>query len=146
MWHRCKRVQTPNVLLRSLSLGKSICSLFPLFQLWVKWYHYCSSLNIPLVFGLVWFYGISTSVDYLMSNPLYTYISIYMSCSGWVLWHIKHYKWCNAKSTSYIYFEYIWYDWVLCHLNPCKLFNTKSSLYIYIKYIISLCITAYQPS
>ena len=26
-------------------------------------------------FGLVWFYGISTIVGYLMPNPLYTYIS-----------------------------------------------------------------------
>ena len=25
-------------------------------------------------FGLVWFYGISTLVGYLMPNPLYTYI------------------------------------------------------------------------
>ena len=25
-------------------------------------------------FGLVWFYGISTIVGYLMPNPLYTYI------------------------------------------------------------------------
>ena len=25
-------------------------------------------------FGLVWFYGTSTTVGYLMSNPLYTYI------------------------------------------------------------------------
>ena len=25
-------------------------------------------------FGLVWFYGISTFVGYLMPNPLYTYI------------------------------------------------------------------------
>ena len=27
------------------------------------------------MFGLVWFYGISTIVGYLMINPLYTYIS-----------------------------------------------------------------------
>ena len=25
-------------------------------------------------FGLVWFYGTSTIVGYLMSNPLYTYV------------------------------------------------------------------------
>ena len=25
-------------------------------------------------FGLVWFYGISTIVDYLMPNPVYTYV------------------------------------------------------------------------
>ena len=31
-------------------------------------------------FGLVGFYGISTIVNYLMSNPLYTYILIHMIC------------------------------------------------------------------
>ena len=29
---------------------------------------------IMCLFGLVWFYGISTIVGYLMPNPLYTYI------------------------------------------------------------------------
>ena len=29
---------------------------------------------IMVWFGLVWFYGISTIVGYLMPNPLYTYI------------------------------------------------------------------------
>ena len=29
--------------------------------------------TVPLL-GLVWFYGISTIVGYLMPNPLYTYI------------------------------------------------------------------------
>ena len=32
------------------------------------------------MFGLVGFYGISTIVDYLMPNPLYAYIYIYMIC------------------------------------------------------------------
>ena len=33
------------------------------------------SINEEIVwFGLVWFYGISTFVGYLMPNPLYTYI------------------------------------------------------------------------
>ena len=27
-----------------------------------------------ILFGLVWFYGISTVVDYLMPNSIYTYI------------------------------------------------------------------------
>ena len=30
--------------------------------------------NLVFRFGLVWFYGISTIVGYLMPNPLYTYI------------------------------------------------------------------------
>ena len=58
-------------------------------------------------FGLVWFYGISTIVGYLMPNHLYTYIlDIY---------------------------DLVWFG--LRHINNCRLFNTKSSLYIYIKYI-----------
>ena len=32
-----------------------------------------NALNIS--FDLVWFYGTSIIVDYLMSNPVYTYIS-----------------------------------------------------------------------
>ena len=51
--------------------------------------------------GWVGFYGISTIGGYLMPNP-------HMIWFSWVLWHIKH----------------------------CKLFNAKSSLYIYIKYLI----------
>ena len=31
------------------------------------------------MFGLVWFYGISTLVGYLMPNPVYIYIYIYIS-------------------------------------------------------------------
>ena len=60
-------------------------------------------------FGLVWFYGISTIVGYLMPNPLYTNIlNIY---------------------------DLVWFGWVLWHINHCRLFNAKSSLYKYIKYI-----------
>ena len=60
-------------------------------------------------FGLVGFCGISTIVGYLMSSPLYTYIlNIY---------------------------DLIWFGWDLCHINPCRLFNAKSSLYIYNEYI-----------
>ena len=85
--------------------------------------------------------------------------------SGWVLWHINHCRLFNAKFTSYIYINYIWFGWVgfygistivgylmpdplytyifniiwfglvLWHINHCRLFNAKSSLYIYIKYI-----------
>ena len=29
---------------------------------------------------------------------------------GWVLWHIKHYRLCNTKSSLYIYSKYIWFD------------------------------------
>ena len=115
-------------------------------------------------FGWVGFYGISTIVDYLMPNPLYTYISN-MIWFGWVLWHINPCRLFNAKSSLYIYIKYIWFGlvgfygistlvgylmpnplytyilnmiwlgWVLWHIKPLWLFNAKSSLYIYIKYI-----------
>ena len=58
---------------------------------------------------MVWFYGISTIIGYLMPNPLYTYIF-------------------NIK-------DLVWFGLVLWHINHCRLFNAKSSLYIYIKYI-----------
>ena len=29
----------------------------------------------------------------------------------------------------------IWFGWVLWHFNHCRLFNAKSSLYIYIEYM-----------
>ena len=38
---------------------------------------------------MVWFYGISTIVIYLMPNPFYTYLLNNMIWFGWVLWHIK---------------------------------------------------------
>ena len=51
---------------------------------WVLWHiNHCRLFNAKsflylyikyIRFGLVWFYGISTKVGYLMSNPLYTYI------------------------------------------------------------------------
>ena len=61
-------------------------------------------------FGLLWFYGISTIVDYLMLNALYTYLlNIYMILNiydlvlfGLVLWHINHCRVFNAKSSLYI--------------------------------------------
>ena len=52
-------------------------------------------------FGLVWFYGISTLVDYLMPNSLYTDIlNIYdLVCLG--LMHMNHCRLFNAKSFLY---------------------------------------------
>ena len=70
--------------------------------------------NKYIEFGWVRFYGISTIVGYLMPNLLYTYIYIYI----------------------YIYEIYmIWFVRVLRHINHCRLFTAKSSLYIYIEYI-----------
>ena len=68
-------------------------------------YIYIYILNI---YDLVWFYGISTIVGYLMPNLFYTYVlNIY---------------------------DLVWLGF-LKHINPCRLFNAKSSLYMYIKYI-----------
>ena len=85
-------------------------------------------------YNLVWFYGISTIVGYLMPNPfLYIYL-IYCIWFGLVLWHINHCRLFNAKSFLYIYLIYcIWFGLVLWHINHCRLFNAKSSLYIYIR-------------
>ena len=37
-------------------------------------YTYVLNIYDLVWFGLVWFYGISTIVGYLMPNPIYTYI------------------------------------------------------------------------
>ena len=63
-------------------------------------------------FGWVGFYGISTSVGYLMSNPLYTYILNMYDLDGLVLWHINHCRLFNAKTSLYIYTKYIWFGFV----------------------------------
>ena len=65
-------------------------------------------------FGLVWFYGISTTLGYLRPNPFHTYISnIYDLVSfGLVLWHINHSRLFKAESFSYIYIKYIWFGLV----------------------------------
>ena len=56
-------------------------------------------------FGLVWFYDLSTIVDYFMPNPLYTHTHKYI----------------------YIYIYMIWLG--LAYLSHCRLFNAKSSSY-----------------
>ena len=62
--------------------------------------------------GLVWFYGISTIVGYLMPNPLYTCILDIYDWFDLVLWHINHCGLFNAKSSLYIYIKYIWFGLV----------------------------------
>ena len=95
---------------------------------------------------LVAFYGISTTVGYLMPNPLYTYtLNIYD-----LVWlHINYCRLFNARSSLYIYIRYIWFILVAFYgistivgysmPNPLYTYilniNAKSSLYIYIKYI-----------
>ena len=51
-------------------------------------------------FALVGFYGISTTVVYLMPNPVYTYIlNIYIIWFVWVSWYINHHRLFKAKSS-----------------------------------------------
>ena len=92
------------------------------------------SVYINKWLGLVWFYGISTTVGYLMPNPLYIYI--YMIWFAVVLWHINHCRLFTAKSSLSVYINkwlgLVWFGLVLWHINYCWLFNAKSSLYIYI--------------
>ena len=87
------------------------------------------------IYDLVWFYGISTIVSYLMPNPVYTYIlDIYD-----LVWFygISTIAGCLMPNQVICinYIHLIWLGWVLWHINHCRLFNAKSSLYIYIKYI-----------
>ena len=91
---------------------------------WVLWHiNLCRLFNAKsslyiyiryIWFGLIRFYGISTIVGYLMTNPLCIYVYIYM---------------CVCVC------DLVWFGLVLCHINLCRLFNAKSSLYIYIKYM-----------
>ena len=63
-------------------------------------------------FGLIWFYGTSTIVGSLMTNPFYTNtLNVY----DLVLFgsrHIDHCKLFNAKSFLYIYINYIGFGFV----------------------------------
>ena len=85
-----------------------------------------------------WFYGISTIVGYLMPNPLYTYIfNIYdLVWFGLVLWHINHCRLFNAKSSLYIYIEYIGFGLVgingISTIVGCLMPNSLLYIYIYI--------------
>ena len=101
-------------------------------------------------FGLVWFYGISTTVGYLMPNPLYTYIlNIYMIWFGLVLWHINYCRLFNAKSSLYIYIKYIWFGLVWFYgISTIVGYLMPNPLYTYILNIYDLVwfgFMAYQP-
>ena len=90
-------------------------------------------------FGLVWFYGISTIVVYLMPNPLYTYrLNIYdlVLVGFYGISTIVGYLMPNPLYIDILnIYDLIWLGWVLRHIKLCRLSNAKSSLYIYIKYI-----------
>ena len=103
-------------------------------------------------FGLVWFYGISTIVGYLMPNLLYIYIYIYIYIYDLVwysLWHINHCRLSNAKSSLYIYIKYIWFGLVWFYgISTIVGYLMPNPLYTYILNIYDLVwydFMAYQP-
>ena len=61
----------------------------------------CLYIYINICGWLVVFYDRSVILNYLMPNPVYTYILIYVV--GCVLLQISHSKLFNAKSCLYIY-------------------------------------------
>ena len=90
--------------------------------------------------GFVGFYGMSTTVGYLMPNPLYTYISnIYMIWFCWFLWHVNHCRLFNAKSSLYIYIEYIWFSLVWFYgISTIIGYSMPNPFYTYISNIYDL--------
>ena len=104
-------VEDPNILILGLVTSTiSLCTKPPHhFAPVINSFVASNQLLLSGPLCLVWFYGISTIVGYLMPNPLYTYIlNIY---------------------------DLVWFGWVLWHINHCRLFNAKSLLCMYIKYI-----------
>ena len=100
-------------------------------------------------FGLVEFYGISTTVGYLIPNPLYTYILNIYDLVDWVLWHINHCRLFNTKSSLYIYIKYIWFGLVGFYgISTTVGYLIPNPLYTYILNIYDLVwlgFMAYQP-
>ena len=67
------------------------------------------------MFGLFWFYGISTIVGYNCQILFIHMNKRYMIWFGWVLWFMNHCRLFNAKSSLYKYNKYIrfglfWFD------------------------------------
>ena len=71
-------------------------------------------------FGLVWFYSISNAADYLMLNPVFTYILN--------IWFVNTFYWHTQLNDKQFYFE----QFNLAYVNKVKLFQ------------VLLCITNYS--
>ena len=136
--------------------------MYQIYMIWfggVLWYiNHCglfnakSSLYIYIKyvrFGLVGFYGISTIVGYLMPTPLYTYILNIQDLVWLGLWHINHCGLFNAKSSLYIYIEYIGFSLVGFYgISTIVGYLMPNPLYTYILNICDLVwldFMAYQP-
>ena len=110
------------------------------YFVWILWHiNLCRLFNTKyslhicikhIRFGLVGFYGSSTFVGYLMSNPLYTYILYIQDFLWFGSSTIVGYLMPNPLYT-YILYKIFFLVWLINH---CRLFNAKSSLYIYFKY------------
>ena len=124
---------------------------------------YVQGMYLPISsgFSLVWLYGISNIVGYLIWFGLVLWHINHcrlfsLVWFGLVLWYINHYRlfsfvWFYGISTIVGYLVWfglawlygisiivdylIWFGLVLWHISHCSLFNGKSCLCIYIKYI-----------
>ena len=101
-------------------------------------------------FGLVRFYGISIIEGYFMPNPFYTYIlNIYdLVWMGSMSYQPLKVILCQILFIQIYWIYMIWFGSLLWHINHWRLFHAKSSLYIYIEYIYDLVwlgFMSYQP-
>ena len=78
-----------------------------------------------ILFGSVWFYGLSTIVGYLIPNHLYTYLK----CKSCVLWHINHYCLFSCQ----IQFIHIIYIYIIFKHKSTEF---KGSKYCYLSTIL----------
>ena len=87
-------------------------------------------------FGLVGFYGISTTEVYLMTNPLYTYIIIIIIimslCQHRYFWpSLAIPPYCPllpAGLQGYIPYRYVGSSWTSCLCRPCEGVHMSTSL------------------
>ena len=121
---------------------------------WVLWgINHCWSFNgksfvyihiIYIGFGLIGFYGISTSEGHLMSNPFHTYI--YRIWFGCVLWGFNHCRLFNVKSFLYRHIAYIGFGLVGFYgVSIIKGYLVSNPFYSNILHIQDLVWLGYQP-
>ena len=93
----------------------------------------CLCIYIKYIwFNLVWFYGISTIVSYLMPNPLYTYILNIYDLIWFGFMAYQPFRLFNAKSCLCIYIKYIWFNLVWFYgISTIVSYLMPNPLYIY---------------
>ena len=126
---------------------------------WAWWHiNHCrlfnakSSLYIYIYIYITWpgwLHGISTVVDYLRPNLLYTYILIIHDLVWLGFMAYNHCKLFKAKSSLYIYIKYIWFGLVGFYgISTIVGYLRPNPLYTYILNIYDLVwlgFMAYQP-